>query len=75
MLDSYHMTLKLLLNRVFVLETLRFCYYVRILLQPLLHNVNKICKPLVVYRCYCMAVISLPGARRHMIKSFSAQNI
>ena len=57
MFDSiYHMTLKLLKNLIFGVKTSRFCH--------LLHNVRMdvimlrylICKPLVVYRFYCMAL-------------------
>ena len=41
MLDSiYH---------IFEVKALRFCHIFAALLQPSIHNVTKICKPLVVY--------------------------
>ena len=42
MLDCiYHMTLKLLSNRVFSVKTLRFCHIYATLLPPSIHNLTK----------------------------------
>ena len=71
MLDSiYYMTLKLLQNCLVGVKTSIFCH--------LLHNVSidvitshyEICKPLVVYRLYCMALYHFQ-MRRHVINVFT----
>ena len=53
----YHMTLILFCNRVFGLKTSTFCQiYTTLLWASFYVFFTKICKPLVVYRFYCMAL-------------------
>ena len=57
MLDSiYNMTLNYF-EIVFVfVKTLRFSHIYAVILPASIRNVTKICKPLVVYLFYCMAL-------------------
>ena len=45
----YHMTLKLLLNSVFLRENAKILPYIRDVIIPSVHNVTKNSKSLVVY--------------------------
>ena len=55
MLDFiYHMTLKLLKNRIFGVKTSRFCHLLRKVIMDVITASFEICKSLVVYRFYCM---------------------
>ena len=63
MLDSiYHMTLKLLNNRI-----LSCSHLIRNVIIDVFMLRYQICKQLVVYQFYCMP-LSLLDARRHVIK-------
>ena len=69
MLDSiYHMTLTLLKNCRFGMKTFSFCYLFRNVTLYVITLHYQICKPLVVYRFYCMALFHFQ-MRRHVIKS------
>ena len=70
MLDSiYHMPLKLIKNRIFGVKTFRFCHFLRNVIMDLISFPKKICKPLVVYRLYCIELYhSLK--RRHVINNY-----
>ena len=57
MLDSvYHMTLKLLINHILGVKTSRFCHLLHNFIMDVITQPNKICKQLVVYQSYCMAL-------------------
>ena len=57
MLDSiYHMTFKLLKNHFFGMTTSRFCHLLRNVIMDVIMLHYEICKPLVVYRFYCMSL-------------------
>ena len=59
MIDSIcHKTVNLLWNCVFCFKTLRF-YHILVALRSSIHTVTEICKPLVVYRFYCMVLHTL----------------
>ena len=60
----YHMTLRLLWNLFFGVKKLQFCHHVRSIAMDVMFP--KICKPLVVYRFYSMAVIH-SQTQRHMM--------
>ena len=65
MLDSiYHMTLKLFWNHIFGVKTLGFCHMQDI--KSVISYFPKICKPLVFYWFYCMALFH-SQMRHHMI--------
>ena len=67
MLDSiYHMTLKLLKNRMFGGKTLDFAIFYLLLKKNVVTLPNH--KPLEVYRFYCMA-LNHSQTRCHMIKN------
>ena len=51
----YHMTLKILNYHIFGVKKSRFCHILRNVLMDVITNA-LICKPLVVYRFYCMAL-------------------
>ena len=68
MLDSfYHMTLELLKNRLFGMKTSRFWQLLSSLKMYLITLHYKICKPLVVYQSYCMALYH-SQTRHHVLK-------
>ena len=52
------MTLELLKNHIFGVKISRFCHLLHIIMDVIMTNF-KICKPLVVYRFYCMAWLSV----------------
>ena len=57
MLDSVcHMTLKFLKNRIFGVNTSRFCHVFCNVIIDVITLRCQICKPLVVYRFYFMAL-------------------
>ena len=61
MLDStYHMTLPLLYNHIFVVKTLRICYLLGNIIMDVIALHYSIFKPLAVYRFYLHSIISLP---------------
>ena len=67
MLDSvYHMTLKLVKNRIISVKTSKFCHLLRNVIMDVITLCYEICKPLVVYRFYCIALY-LSQARLHVI--------
>ena len=67
MLDSiYHMTLKLIKNCIFGVDMSRFCHLFCNVIMDVI-TFSKICKPLAVYRFYCMALYH-SQTRRHVIK-------
>ena len=67
MLDSvYHLTLRLLWNLISAVKMLQFCHYVNNVVMDVKTSL-KICKPLLVYRFYYMALFH-SQTQRHMIK-------
>ena len=71
MLESiYHMTLRLLRNLISGVKQIRCCHYVDNVIMDVIFL--KICKPLVVYRFYCMALFN-SHTRHHMIKDNTLQ--
>ena len=67
MLDSiYHMPLKLIKNRIFGAKKSRFCHVLRNIIMDVI-TFPEICKPLVVYRFYCIALYH-SQTRRHVKK-------
>ena len=61
MIDSiYHMTLKLIKNLIFGVKTSRFFYFLRNVIMEVRY---EICKPLAVYRFYCMALYNITHRR------------
>ena len=69
MLDSiYHMTLKLL-KKVLGMKTSRFCHLLCNVIINFIRLLN--CKPLMVYRFYCMALYNFQ-MRCHVIKSIES---
>ena len=67
MLDSiYLMILKLLKNRMIGVNTSRFYHLFRNVIMDVITLRYQICKPLVVYRIYCMALYH-SQTRRHVI--------
>ena len=57
MLDSmYYMTLKLLKNHSFGVKTSTIFHLFRNVIMEIIMLRYQICKPLVVYRFYCMAL-------------------
>ena len=68
MLDSiYNMTLKLFSNHTFGVKASRFCNLLRDIIMDVITLCFKICKPLVVYQFYCMALYH-SQTRHHVIK-------
>ena len=66
MLDCiYHMTLKLIKNRIFGVKTSRFCHILRSVLMDVISKVTK-----SVYRLYCMALYN-SQTQHHVIKCFN----
>ena len=61
-----HGTLKLLNNRILGVKTFRLCYDLRNAIMDVLMQCYQNCKPLVVYRFYCMALYH-SQTRRHVI--------
>ena len=57
--------MKITLNLMFAEKTLYFCHYVRNVVVDVI-TFPEICKPIVVYRFYCMVVFQ-SRTRRHMI--------
>ena len=63
-----HMTLKLIKNHIFGMKTSRFCHLSLNIIMNVITFPN-ICKPLVVFRFYCIALYhSL--TRRNVIKMY-----
>ena len=68
MLDSiYYMALKLIKNHIFGLETSIFLHLLHDFIMDVIRLCCEICKPLVVYRFYCM-VLYLSQMQCHVIK-------
>ena len=68
MLDSiYHMALKLIKNHFFGMKMSRYCHLLRkCYIIDVITLRYEICKPLVVYRFYCMALFH-SKMRHHVI--------
>ena len=57
MLDSiYHMTFKLIKNRIFGVKTLIAVIILHNVIMDVITFRYEVCKPLVVYRFYCIAL-------------------
>ena len=55
MLDSIdHVTLRLLKNCIFGIKTSKFCHLLRNVIIDFIASTYEICRPLDVYRFYCM---------------------
>ena len=68
MLDSiYHMTLKLLKNQICGVKNIKICHILRNIVMDVITIRYLICKPLVVYQFYCMALYH-SQTRHHVIK-------
>ena len=61
-----HMKLSII-NRIFSVRTASFCHLLRNVIMDVITSRYEICKPLVIYRFYCMALYH-SQTRRYWIK-------